>query len=59
MRKVFDYVRTARFPGFEDVWLEIVQNLEVRIPPPVAQAPAASSAAGGGAGSGAGEEERA
>ncbi|BGP22026.1 hypothetical protein Rt10032_c18g6015 [Rhodotorula toruloides] len=58
MRKVFDYVRTARFPGFEDVWLEIVQNLEVRIPPPVAQVPTASSVAGGGAGSGAGEEER-
>ncbi|GJN87729.1 hypothetical protein Rhopal_000684-T1 [Rhodotorula paludigena] len=58
MRKVFDYLRndlgrptgsgTSRFPGFEDVWLEIVQNLEVRVvPPSVAPAPVSVSAGGG------------
>ncbi|GAA5908157.1 hypothetical protein JCM6882_005959 [Rhodosporidiobolus microsporus] len=30
MREVFDYLRTGRFPGFEDVWIELVQCLEVR-----------------------------
>lgn len=45
MRTVFDYLRTSRFPGFEDVWFEIVQNLEVKIPP--ALPPSASN--GGGA----------
>ncbi|GAA5820780.1 hypothetical protein JCM11251_003157 [Rhodosporidiobolus azoricus] len=34
MRLVFDYLRTGRFPGFEDVWIELVQNLEVRAGPP-------------------------
>jgi hypothetical protein len=33
MRKVFDYLRTGRFPGFEAVWVELVQNLEVRASP--------------------------
>jgi hypothetical protein len=33
MRKVFDYLRTGRFPGFEAVWVELMQNLEVRASP--------------------------
>jgi hypothetical protein len=44
MRTVFDYLRTSRFPGFEDVWFEIVQNLEVKIPP--ALPPSASNGGG-------------
>lgn len=28
MRKVFDYLRTGRFPGFEDVWVRILDSLE-------------------------------
>ncbi|GAA6048051.1 hypothetical protein JCM3770_000167 [Rhodotorula araucariae] len=48
MRKVFEYLRSpSRFPGFEDVWLEIVQNLEVRAPPPAVLS--SSAAVGGGA----------
>lgn len=43
MRTVFDYLRTSRFPGFEEVWFEIMQNLEVKIPP--ALPPATSTAA--------------
>ncbi|BGP37063.1 hypothetical protein JCM10449v2_000967 [Rhodotorula kratochvilovae] len=63
MRKVFEYLRSpSRFPGFEDVWLEIVQNLEVRVPPPAAltsSAGTSGAAQAGGAGgrSAAGEEE--
>ncbi|GAA5892243.1 hypothetical protein JCM8208_001491 [Rhodotorula glutinis] len=45
MRKVFEYLRSpSRFPGFEDVWLDIVQNLEVRVPPPAALSPAGAGA---------------
>ncbi|GAA5978850.1 hypothetical protein JCM11641_003586 [Rhodosporidiobolus odoratus] len=45
MRKVFDLLRTGRFPGFEDVWIELVQCLEVvPTPPPVASAAQASAA---------------
>ncbi|GAA5850768.1 hypothetical protein JCM9279_003914 [Rhodotorula babjevae] len=45
MRKVFEYLRSpSRFPGFEDVWLDIVQNLEVRVPPPAALLPAGAGA---------------
>ncbi|GAA5919549.1 hypothetical protein JCM1841_001004 [Sporobolomyces salmonicolor] len=32
MRKVFEYLRSGRFPGFEDVWLRIMENLEYRTP---------------------------
>ncbi|GAA5861912.1 hypothetical protein JCM1840_006872 [Sporobolomyces johnsonii] len=32
MRKVFEYLRSGRFPGFEDVWLRIMENLEYRAP---------------------------
>lgn len=70
MRKVFDYLRndlgrstgsgTSRFPGFEDVWLEIVQNLEVRVvPPSVAPAPLSVSAGGGSSVGERGTEEEA
>ncbi|GAA6040102.1 hypothetical protein JCM8097_002029 [Rhodosporidiobolus ruineniae] len=45
MRKVFDYLRTGRFPGFELVWAELVQNLEVRVGPPV-PVPSTAGAAG-------------
>lgn len=33
MRKVFDYLRTGRFVGFESVFYELMQNLEVRSNP--------------------------
>lgn len=44
MRTVFDYLRTSRFPGFEDVWFEIMQNLEVKIAPTPAIAAAGPTA---------------
>ncbi|KPV76758.1 uncharacterized protein RHOBADRAFT_51754 [Rhodotorula graminis WP1] len=60
MRKVFEYLRSpSRFPGFEDVWLDLVQNLEVRVPPPAALSPAgagADTASHGACGSGRGGE---
>ncbi|GAA5991610.1 hypothetical protein JCM10908_005789 [Rhodotorula pacifica] len=48
MRTVFDYLRTSRFPGFEEVWFEIVQNLEVKIPPALASGSNLATSAGGG-----------
>jgi len=32
MSKVFTYLRTNRFPGFEEVWLSLLENLEYRPP---------------------------
>ena len=32
MRKVFERIRTGQFPGFEDVWVRILENLEYRAP---------------------------
>ncbi|GAA5885241.1 hypothetical protein JCM3774_001830 [Rhodotorula dairenensis] len=50
MRTVFDYLRTSRFPGFEDVWFEIVQHLEVKLPPPGPALPSGASGAGSSTG---------
>ncbi|GAA5856516.1 hypothetical protein JCM8547_008781 [Rhodosporidiobolus lusitaniae] len=56
LSKVLSYLRTNRFPGFEDVWIELVQQLEVR-PTPAPVATAAGGLVGGQAGErGEGEE---
>ncbi|GAA6064057.1 hypothetical protein JCM10212_006793 [Sporobolomyces blumeae] len=52
MRKVFEYLRSGnRFPGFEDVWLSIMENLEYK-PPLVASGFGAAAMGTGGAGGG-------
>ncbi|GAA6001236.1 hypothetical protein JCM10207_007478 [Rhodosporidiobolus poonsookiae] len=58
MRKVFEFLRSGRFPGFEDVWLELVANLEVKLPPAVVAAPVQGAAGGAGQREGEGEEAR-
>jgi hypothetical protein len=32
MRRIFNHIRVGRFPGFEDVWVRILESLEVRVP---------------------------
>lgn len=56
MRTVFDYLRTSRFPGFEEVWFEIVQHLEVKLPPP---GPALAASSAGASSSGTSGHSRA
>ena len=32
MAKVFGFLRTGRFPGFEEVWLSLIEHLEYKSP---------------------------